>query len=113
MPFDTTYFVTTHIERISGTIILQGGKDTSITLGPWQLPSQLDSALAGNDSTVRAMQRALARDIQDGKQYVPGNTFIFIFISIFVVIFLKARQNVRSIGPATNRFYSTGEKNTK
>lgn len=110
MPFDTTYYVSTYDQNVSGTITLPGGKDISIRLQPWQLPSQADSALAHNDKMVRELQRSLAKDIENGKQYVPGNTFIIVFIAIFVIIFLKARQNIRAGVPATTLFYSGKKK---
>ncbi len=106
MPFDTTYYVTTHEARINGTITLPGGKDIAIELEPWQMPSQVDPALAGNDKVVREMHISLARDIANGKQYVPGNAFIFVFITIFVLIFLKARQHVLQPRTGTTPFYS-------
>ncbi len=113
MPFDTTYHVSTYDENVSGTIILPGGKDILIALHPWQLPSQVDSALAGNNKIVRELQNSLAKDIENGKQYVPGNAFIFVFITIFVIIFLKARKNVKQARPATTVFYSSEENSGK
>jgi MtfA peptidase len=106
MPFDTTYIVTTGDEKFSGTIVLKGGADTTITLAPWQLPSDLDPVLAANDSVIHSLQLKLAEDMQNADPYMPSNSFIFVFIGIFVIIFLKARQNIRAGVPATAMFYN-------
>ncbi len=86
MSFDTTYYVNSHDENISGTLIISGGKDAAYTLKAWQLPSELDSALIGADQQVRLFQEKLAKESYPNKPYTPDFGGIIMFLVIFSII---------------------------
>lgn len=90
MPFDTTYNITTYDKNLSGTITFPGGKDIIITLQPWQLPSELDTALVRHDSAVISFNSYVRSELQKDKPaYTPDAQFIFIFLAIFGFIIYK------------------------
>lgn len=90
MAFDTTYFINTYDENISGSINFPGGKDISIELEPWQLPSSLDTALAMHDFAVRKFQNTLVKEKENSKSFTPDTGFIVIFLAVFSFIIYKA-----------------------
>ena len=89
MPFDTTYFINTYDENISGSITFPGGKDIAIELEPWQLPSELDTALARHDPAVRKFQNSLAKEKEDAKSFTPDPGFVAFFVVVFAMIIYK------------------------
>jgi Mlc titration factor MtfA (ptsG expression regulator) len=89
MPFDTTYIVNTYDNNISSTLSFPGGKDTSVILQAWQLPSELDPALVHHDKAVRDLQNTLVKEVESARHYTPGSGFIFIFLVIFAFIIYK------------------------
>jgi hypothetical protein len=89
MPFDTTYNISTYDKNLSGTVTFPGGKDTTITLEPWQLPSTLDYSLAGHDGKVYAFQTTLRKEAENKRHFNPDFEFVFIFLAVFGFIIYK------------------------
>jgi MtfA peptidase len=85
MPFDTTYFINTNDETLTGTISFPGGKDTLFTLQPRQLPSSIDLSLAHHDMAVRELQDSLKKS----EHFRPDPEFILFFILVFSFIIYK------------------------
>jgi Mlc titration factor MtfA (ptsG expression regulator) len=93
MPFDTTYYITQYNENVHDKVIIKGGKDTLIRLGPWQLPSGIDSGCIGADSIVLVKQQELVRK-QEADRYIPDKEMIFIMGAVFLLIFLRIRYRL-------------------
>ncbi len=101
MPFDTTIIITTHNENYSTRLKIPGGKDTTITLEPWESPSHACPPLARYDNVVYSEQQALAKAEQGGRHYIPDTGFIILFICVFLFILYKAIKE-RKNEPAYN-----------
>jgi MtfA peptidase len=110
MPFDTTIYITTYNEHYKTTLTVPGGKDTAITLRPWELPSHAYPPLAGYDDVVRTEQRSLAKAEQEGRHYIPDGGFIIIFILVFVVILYKAIKEKRTEPAYSDPAFTNGSK---
>ena len=101
MPFDTTYYINSNNNNTAGYIIFPGGTDTSIFLDQGQLPSQLDSLLAGKDSIIFEKYLELSREIQPLSDTETENKFntdfipLFLFIGIifFVIFYGKGKTD--------------------
>lgn len=95
MPFDTTYFFINYNKSIRGDFTIEGGADTSIYLGPWQVPSDIDSAFVAGDSTARLAYQLLVEAENTTKPFVkeeaytPGAPFILLFLVIFSIIIYR------------------------
>lgn len=107
MPFDTTHFFIGGQKFTEWQVIIPGGKDTTIYLTQGQLPSHIDTRFANADSAVKQIYEAAYQfepeKIKEQEHYSPDATFIFTFIIVMVVIFLKAWRSSRS-----TRTYSEG-----
>ena len=110
MPFDTTYYINAHNENINASLTLPGGKDTFIILKAWQLPSELDSALAHHDNTIRSLQNSLAKDEENAKAYNPNPFLIFTFFVVFAIVIYKAWRDAKSGRTYSETIFNDAEK---
>lgn len=108
MPFDTTINITTYNPIYSTELTIPGGKDTTITLRPWELPSQVYPSLAKYDDMVHTEQQSLDKAEQEGRHYIPDTGFILFFIAVFVFILYRAIKE-RKAEPAYSPQVFTNE----
>jgi len=108
MPFDTTIYITTYNKDYSSQLIIPGGKDTTITLKPWEPPSQAYPPLAGYDKMVYERQRSLSKAEKGGSKYIPDSGFIILFVLVFMYILYRAIKE-RKAEPAYREQAFTNE----
>jgi Mlc titration factor MtfA (ptsG expression regulator) len=101
MPFDTTYYLSNSSRSVDGQVVIHGGIDTSIYLGPGQLPSDVDTLLSANDSAVSQAYQLIfnssaTKDAANPKPYTPDSGLLLIFIAVFGFIFYKIWQQSKS-----------------
>jgi len=93
MPFDTTYYINSGSNNGSAKFIIPGGTDISYYLEPGQLPSRIDSALAGYDSLIYNLQESIHADVKPENTYRHDYGPLIIFLAILFFIIYKGLKN--------------------
>ncbi len=110
MPFDTTYHIETYNPNVKGTVSLPGGENVELFLGPWQLPSQFDTALKKHDSLVLETHSLLAKEVENTDTYNHNYTPFFFLALIFIVTVIKAQKSLRQANTLPSMAYGAGNE---
>ena len=95
MPFDTTYHIYTTERNTATNYIVPGAKDTDIYLGPGEAPPGLGSLDSFYTLLSKAEQLVKPGQLKKEDHYIPSDTMIIAFITIFIYIFIRIKKNVK------------------